>query len=63
MENKNNKKINYDFTDEITCPYCGVRESDSWENNENDGKEYCGSCYNTFFWERNISITYSSSKE
>ena len=34
------KEINHEYTEEITCPYCGEELSDSWEEEENEGDEF-----------------------
>ena len=58
-------EIEYRCTDEIVCPHCGVKESDSWEvvpGEEDIGNIDCGSCFKIFAVERVISITYNSYK-
>lgn len=55
--------IDYEHTDEITCPYCGSRWLDSWEymSGEEDLGEYtCGECEKTYLIKRNIRIDYST---
>lgn len=53
-----------DYTDEITCPYCGYEEGDSWEYGdlESTGRVSCGSCGKEFWATRNVAITYSTEK-
>lgn len=50
--------------DEVTCPYCGWTDRDSWEFNcDEEYVEYtCGRCERDFEAIRNIEITYSSRK-
>ena len=57
-----NKEINHTCTDEITCPYCGHVESDSWEYTEDEGDAECGTCGKEFHYCRNITIDYSTDK-
>ena len=56
-----------DYTQEyeITCPYCGNKNTDSWEVgkdvNEGDlGEQECQSCGKIFTASRNMTITYTS---
>jgi hypothetical protein len=49
------------YTDEITCPYCGDVQSDSWEFPD-DGVHCCDECDNNFSYVRDVSVTYSTSK-
>lgn len=51
-----------DFTDNMVCPWCGYEHGDSWEFNEDSGETDCNECGKTFKFERDISITYSTSK-
>lgn len=48
-----------DGTDEITCPYCGAEWSDSWEMSDS-GEEICDECGNKFWYEREVSVSYTS---
>lgn len=53
----------YDCCDEITCPYCGNEETDSWEcdfGDEGDYDHICGECGNTFLYNRSVEVSYSS---
>jgi len=44
----------------ITCPYCGYGDSDSWEYSD-DGEEIeCGRCEMTFECERVVDVTYTT---
>lgn len=52
-------------TNEITCPYCGHENNDSWEvgTEVNEGDldiQECGNCDKYFTANRNLTITYNS---
>ena len=53
--------IDHTHTSEITCPYCGDKQSDSWEC-EDSGELYCDMCGNDFSYDRDVSVTYSTEK-
>ena len=50
--------------DNITCPYCGWIDIDSWESSmDNDGDEEtieCPDCYKKFNVEFNVIVSYTS---
>ena len=48
------------YTDEITCPYCGYEIGDSWECPDHDDKYECPGCMSHFSYSRNVEVTYSS---
>ena len=48
-------------SDNITCPNCGHEDRDSWEASDSDDEKYCETCGSVFSYERNVSVTYSSS--
>lgn len=54
------EKYEIDCTDEITCPLCGHVHSDSWEWSPS-GPVDCHFCDQEFDYEKDISISYSSS--
>ena len=54
-------KIDYEYTEEIVCPYCGEDVGDSWEYPEED-KITCGGCEKQFTYHRDTDITYVSKK-
>lgn len=56
------RDIDHDFTDEIVCPYCGDRKSDSWKWVQGDGNEQCSSCKMNYFYFRHVIVKYSTSK-
>lgn len=47
--------------DNITCPYCGYEDVDSWEANESDDHYECSNCGSYFSYEREVSVSYYSS--
>ena len=51
---------NTDYTQEITCPYCGYVFSDSWECS--DGENMCGDCEKLFEVTRVVTIDYCTEK-
>lgn len=54
------KEIDHEYTDEIVCPHCGYEHTDSWERESNSGDAKCHHCSKDFFYERNISVSYST---
>ena len=46
------------YEDEITCPYCGNVDTDSWECSDS-GEEVCSDCQSTFSYEINVSVSYN----
>lgn len=55
------EEIHHEYTTEITCPWCGYEERDSWEANDS-GQTDCGKCDKPFTYERDVSVTYSTEK-
>ncbi len=53
--------IEHEFTEDITCPYCGDTVSDSYERDD-EGSFDCD-CGESFEYCRNITVTYSTSKK
>jgi DNA-directed RNA polymerase subunit RPC12/RpoP len=54
-----------DYTDFVTCPYCGYEDKDSWEiqfDNNGQGGVQCAECAKEFLVQQNISISYSTEK-
>lgn len=49
-------------SDEIVCPYCGERETDSWDCSDSGDNVYCEACGGTYGYEREVWITYDSYK-
>lgn len=54
--------IDCEYTDEIVCPYCGEEFTDSWEFEPDMDTIDCYECGMEFKYERNVSVTYSTSK-
>jgi DNA-directed RNA polymerase subunit RPC12/RpoP len=60
------KKISewdYQYENDITCPYCGYKDRDSWEHHMRDGDTEeieCGQCEKTFDVSCDVSVTYTS---
>lgn len=55
------KDINYKYTCEIVCPYCGHEHSNSWEFSDS-GVTGCNKCEKKFFYQRDVDVTYISSR-
>ena len=49
-----------DCTNEIVCPWCGYEHSDSWEMG--DGETECHDCGRKFETEKDVTVTYSTSR-
>lgn len=47
---------------QITCPYCGWKDSNSWEFGEESGECHCLRCYRFFYVEVETELYYSSYK-
>jgi len=58
----NIQDINCDFTDSITCPYCGHKLTDSWEMPDSSDEEICDYCHSKYSYERDVEVTYNSVK-
>jgi len=52
-------EMDYFRTNEITCPYCGWKDRDSWELTES-GEVFCSSCDKEFHVEREVDVKYTS---
>lgn len=48
-----------DYEDELTCPCCG-KEQDTCEKDEYEEDYECESCNAVFFYERHISVSWST---
>jgi len=46
--------------DEITCPYCGYAQCDSWECEQDKDKEVCEECGGTFSYYSETTTIYTS---
>ncbi len=58
VENEEPEEQN--FKDNITCPYCGYENQDSWECTDDEDEEICGNCGSTFSYERIVTVEYTS---
>lgn len=63
IQDRITKGFEHKFTNEITCPYCGYEESDSWESADSDDERLCDECGEVFEMQRNIEVTYCTSKK
>jgi len=51
-----------DYEHELTCPYCGYRDGDSWELSRDDEEEHeCGRCGAIMSYQRAVTVEYNSS--
>lgn len=48
------------YEDEITCPYCGYKDDNSFECGESEDEHECGQCSAVFSFDREVSVTYST---
>ena len=53
------EEMEYWHEDEATCPYCGHKDHDSWELDDEDNTVECD-CGGTYDVVRNVSVTYTS---
>lgn len=49
-----------DFTEQITCPYCGYENCDSWEADDDEDECKCPCCGSVFSYQRNVTVEYCS---
>ena len=59
-------QIDYEYVSEITCPYCGWKDRDSWEHGLRDGEDVdieCGQCDESFNVGCCIDVSYTSEKK
>ncbi len=61
LENEDDE-IDHDHTDEIVCPCCGYEHQDSWEFQDN-GEQKCYGCKKVFTWDRQVKVTYCTTKK
>ncbi len=57
--------IDHEYTSDLVCPYCGNKESDSWEYRESDGftgEIECGRCEKHYKYETHVDVTFSTKK-
>ena len=54
--------IDHEFTDSIVCPWCGYVDDSSWEYREDSGEVDCPECGKPFHFEREVSVSYTTTK-
>jgi transcription elongation factor Elf1 len=57
--------IDHEYTDNLVCPFCGHKDTESREispGDENLGLTECTNCEKYFYGTRNITISYSTEK-
>jgi DNA-directed RNA polymerase subunit RPC12/RpoP len=50
----------FENEEDITCPYCGYKDKNSWEAPDEDDDYTCGNCNETFAMQRIITVEYST---
>jgi hypothetical protein len=51
----------YQGVEEITCPWCGESQGESWESkSDHEDAEKCVECGKLFAWQRDVQVTYDS---
>ena len=50
-----------DYTNNLTCPYCGNEDIDSWELSDNEDEHKCGRCRAIISYQRVVTVVYNSS--
>ena len=56
------ERIDYEYTMNITCPYCGYKNIDSWEMPDNSDSEICERCHGEYSYNREVMVEYCSQK-
>ena len=59
--NLNLKPNDIGYENNITCPYCGYANQDSWECADSDDNHICGRCEAEMSYERVVTVEYNSS--
>jgi len=57
----NLKPDDKDYENNVTCPYCGYKDADSWELSDGEDEHECGRCGATMSYERIVTVEYNSS--
>jgi DNA-directed RNA polymerase subunit RPC12/RpoP len=55
--------VEHEYTKNITCPYCGYEDKNSWEYREESGDIECPDCGKKFHYNRNVDVTYCTSAD
>ena len=50
-----------DYEHNLTCPYCGYADPDSWELSDNEDEHECRRCGAIMSFERVVTVEYNSS--
>ena len=61
FEFKGKDDIDCEYTSEITCPWCGYIQQDSWERID-EGNDICSCCGSIFSYERFVTIDYCTDR-
>lgn len=59
---KEMESYEYHNTDEVTCPYCGYEDTDSWELDDQEDERDCPMCGGVFGYSREVTVSYYSEK-
>jgi len=62
---KNEPRIEHEYTSEIICPWCGIEYINSWEvetDLEDWGLQRCENCEHEFYAMRYVTVEYSTRK-
>ena len=51
---------NQEYTQQITCPYCGYEDETSFESDDEEDEEECPCCGSIFSYQRNVTVEYCS---
>lgn len=54
--------MEHKYESNVKCPYCDWEDQDSWEFDQDSGTHTCGSCEKEFNVEREVEVTYSTSR-
>ena len=55
--------MDLDYQDFAVCPHCGHKHKDCFEWRPDCSDQECQECGKRFFYNRDIAITYSTSKK
>src|SRR4051812_47600327 len=55
--------IQNQYTDEITCPWCGYKYEDSWEYEDDQDEMECSDCGKKFSMSKRIEVDYSTYRD
>ena len=53
-------RIQHKYVSNITCPYCGYEDQDSWETTDDCGECECSLCEKKFYFSRDVTIEYTT---